>query len=65
MDIGYTRISAKTQSLERQLETMRKYGIEERFLFKDIASGKNFDRPGYQTMKNILRPRRLSVYRFN
>lgn len=45
MDIGYIRISAKTQSLARQLETMRKRGIEDRFLFRDVASGKNFDRP--------------------
>lgn len=55
MDIGYVRISAKTQNLARQLETMRKRGVEERFLFQDIASGKDFDRPGYQAMKKILR----------
>ena len=46
MDIGYTRVSAKTQNLARQLATMRERGIEERFLFRDVASGKNFDRPG-------------------
>lgn len=62
MDIGYTRISAKTQNLDRQIEKMKKKGVEDRFLFKDVASGKNFERPGYQTMKNILRPRRLSIY---
>ncbi len=55
MKIGYTRISAKTQNLRRQLETMEKLGIESRFIFKDIASGKNFDRPGYQGMKSVLR----------
>lgn len=55
MKIGYTRISAKTQNLARQLETMKKLGIEDRFIFKDIASGKDFDRPGYISMKNVLR----------
>lgn len=55
MKIGYLRISSKTQNLDRQIETMRKKGIEERFLFQDIASGKNFERPGYQAMKKILR----------
>lgn len=55
MDVGYTRISSKTQSLQRQLDTMRSLGIEDRFIFRDIASGKNFDRPGYVSMKNILR----------
>lgn len=55
MDIGYTRVSSKTQNLARQIETMRKRGIEERFLFQDVASGKNFDRPGYMAMKSVIR----------
>ena len=55
MDIGYTRVSAKTQNLARQLATMRERGIEERFLFRDVASGKNFDRPGYLAMKSVIR----------
>lgn len=62
MDVAYTRVSAKTQNLDRQIAKMRNKGVEDRFIFKDIASGKNFDRPGYLAMKNILRPRRLPVY---
>lgn len=55
MKIGYIRISTKTQNLDRQLNSMKSKGIEERFLFRDVASGKNFDRPGYLAMKSILR----------
>lgn len=55
MDIAYTRISGRTQNLARQLETMRALGIEDRFIFRDVASGKNFDRAGYKAMKNVLR----------
>jgi len=55
MRIAYTRVSSKDQSLARQLETMRNLGIEDRFIFKDIASGKNFDRTGYKAMKAVLR----------
>lgn len=55
MDIAYTRVSAKSQNLARQLEAMKKLGIEDRFIFRDIASGKDFERPGYQAMKNVLR----------
>lgn len=55
MELGYVRISAKTQSLARQLETMKKLGIEDRFIFRDVASGKDFERPGYLAMKNVLR----------
>lgn len=55
MNIGYVRISAKTQSLARQLDTMEKLGIEPRFVFQDVASGKDFERTGYQAMKSVLR----------
>ncbi len=55
MKIAYVRISAKTQNLERQLDTMKQLGIEDRFIFQDIASGKDFKRPGYSAMKGILR----------
>ncbi len=55
MKIGYVRISTKTQNLGRQLETMNNLGIERRFIFQDVASGKNFQRPGYLAMKNVLR----------
>lgn len=55
MEIGYVRKSSKTQNLDRQIYTMKQKGIEDRFIFKDTASGKNFDRPGYEAMKKILR----------
>lgn len=55
MKIGYCRKSAKTQNLDRQIYTMQQKGIEDRFIFKDTASGKNFDRPEYIAMKKILR----------
>ena len=34
---------------------MQELGIEERYIFKDVASGKNFERSGYLAMKQILR----------
>lgn len=55
MKVGYCRISARTQNLARQLETMKQLGIEDRFVFRDVASGKNFERPGYLAMKGVLR----------
>jgi len=55
LDVAYTRISTNTQSLDRQLATMRALGIEERYIFKDVASGKNFERSGYHAMKQIIR----------
>ena len=52
---GYVRVSSKEQNETRQMETMRKEGIEERDIFIDKASGKNFERPQYQLLKQMVR----------
>ncbi|PDY14156.1 recombinase [Bacillus pseudomycoides] len=53
MLIGYARVSTKEQNESRQIEALKKVGCEKIFL--DKVSGKNFDRPEYQKMKNMLR----------
>ncbi|MEK4951984.1 recombinase family protein [Bacillus sp. FSL W8-1127] len=55
MKIGYVRVSSQDQNIDRQLQKMIDLGIEERFIFVDRQSGKDFDRPQYQTMKRIIR----------
>ena len=55
MKLGYIRVSDKDQNPGRQLEKMKALGIEERFIFMDKLTGKNFDRPQYQAMKRIIR----------
>lgn len=52
---GYIRVSSKDQNEARQLESMKDLGIMERDYFIDKQSGKNFDRPQYQTLKSVLR----------
>ena len=52
---GYIRVSSKDQNLDRQLETIRKYITEERDIFADKVSGKDFNRPQYQALKSMLR----------
>ena len=52
---GYVRVSSKDQNEERQIEAMRQKGIEERDIFVDKQSGKNFERDQYQLLKRILR----------
>lgn len=53
---GYARVSSKDQNLERQTESLKAYGINERDIYTDKATGKNFDREKYQQLKNNLRP---------
>ena len=55
MKLGYVRVSSKDQNEGRQLDKMRALGIEERFMFIDKQSGKDFDRPRYQAMKEVIR----------
>lgn len=53
--MGYIRVSSKDQNIERQLVKMQQLGIEERFIFIDKKSGKDFNRPQYQLMKQFIR----------
>lgn len=55
MKIGYIRVSTQEQNLARQLEKMKSLGIEERYIFQEKQSGKDFARPVYQAMKLNLR----------
>ena len=53
---AYCRVSSADQSLERQLEQFRELGINERDIFIDKKSGKDFEREQYQLMKAQIRP---------
>lgn len=52
---GYARVSSKDQNPERQLEALKAAGIEERNIFLDTESGKDFNRDQYQLMIRLLR----------
>lgn len=51
--IGYIRVSSKDQNLDRQRAEMEALGIES--IYEDKQSGKDFNRIGYQYMKQSLR----------
>ena len=56
MIYGYARVSTKEQNEDRQIETLTKFGVEKKYIKVDKASGKDFNRPKYQLLKNeILR----------
>jgi DNA invertase Pin-like site-specific DNA recombinase len=52
---GYIRVSSKDQNIDRQLNEMLELGINERDIFIDKESGKNFNRPQYKALKQCLR----------
>lgn len=51
---GYVRVSSKDQNEGRQLLKMQELGIDEKLIFIDKKSGKDFDRPQYQLMKRFI-----------
>ena len=52
MEFMYIRCSTKDQNEARQVAKAKELGIEDRHIFIEKASGKDFDRPVYQGMKN-------------
>lgn len=58
---GYLRVSTQAQSHERQVEAMRELGVLNENMFFDKQSGKDFDRPGYNSMLELLKTGDLLV----
>jgi len=54
---GYIRVSSNYQNQARQRDAILLQGVSERDIFIDRQSGKNFNRPEYQKMISLLRPR--------
>ena len=51
---GYARVSSKDQNLARQISALKEAGIEQKYIFTDRQSGKDFERPGYKKMISRL-----------
>lgn len=51
---GYARVSSKDQNLDRQLIALQDFGIDDRDIIREKASGKSLERDAYQTLRNQL-----------
>ena len=49
---GYARVSTDTQDLTRQLKALVNAGVQPQNIFKDVGSGKDFNRIEYQKLVN-------------
>ena len=56
MEYGYARVSTKEQNEQRQLIALREFGIEEKQIYVDKQSGKDFERPNYQKLVRKMKP---------
>lgn len=50
MNYGYARVSTREQKEERQLVALKKFGVEDRCIFVDKQSGKDFNRKNYRKL---------------
>lgn len=50
----YARVSSKEQNPDRQVQTFREMGADDRHIIIDRESGRNTDRPGYQALRNTI-----------
>ena len=56
---GYVRVSSTDQNEERQLVALREKGVDDKNVYMDKQSGKDFDRPQY---KKLLRKMKRAIY---
>lgn len=52
---GYVRVSSTDQNEDRQMIELHKLGVEDRNIFMDKQSGKDFERPQYKLLVEQLR----------
>lgn len=55
MKYGYVRVSTKEQNVDRQLVEMYTQGLNDKTIFIDKQSGKDFERNEYQKLKKTLK----------
>lgn len=51
---GYIRVSTISQSEDRQLAAMEAFGVPQECVFVDKQSGKDFNRPAYNSLMASL-----------
>ena len=58
---GYVRVSSKDQNTDRQQIAMREFGVEDRRVYADKQSGKDFQRPAYRRLLRKMKPEDVLV----
>ena len=61
MVYGYIRVSSKEQNVDRQMDAMMELSVEQKNIFTDKQSGKDFERPAYKRLMKRLKKGDLLV----
>ena len=52
---AYIRVSSKQQKIDRQYEEIKEFNVEDKNIYIDKESGKDFDRTNYQRLIKKLK----------
>lgn len=55
MTYGYVRVSSRDQNEDRQIIAMHEFGVDDRQIYTDKQSGKDFDRPQYRRLMRKIK----------
>lgn len=55
IDFAYIRVSTKEQHLDRQYDALKDYVTDEKYIYRDKASGKDMEREGFQNLLKAMR----------
>lgn len=54
MEYGYARVSSRDQNVDRQIDALRAFPLDDGHIYVDHYSGANFDRPRYRRLSKKL-----------
>lgn len=57
----YIRVSTKQQKIDRQYEEIKSYGVDDKYIYVDKDSGKDFDRTNYQKLRKKIKKNDLLI----
>ena len=55
MNYGYVRVSSRDQNEERQIKAMHEFGVDDKQIYMDKQSGKDFERPQYRKLMRKIK----------
>ena len=55
MNYGYVRVSSRDQNEERQIIAMHEFGVDDKQIYMDKQSGKDFERPQYKKLMRKIK----------
>ena len=58
---GYIRVSTREQNIDRQMNSIMEVGVDEKNIFIDRQSGKDFQRPAYEKMIRKMKKEDLLI----